>query len=117
MNLAETCKMLKVFYFKVTTSNNKRHRYTSLLCYDNTHSDPHVSLAQTMNESKREELMKVEVSNENGEHVKAKVEVTYLSLSEDKDFASEVISRESLFLIVANTKYGQTVKINNRYIT
>ena len=78
MNLAETCKMLKVFYFKVTTSNNKRHRYLTLLCYHNTHSDPYVSLAQAMNESNREAPMKEDVSNENdGLHAEAKVEVTY----------------------------------------
>ena len=53
--------MLKVFYFKVTTSNNKRHRYPTLLCYDNTHSDPHVTLAQTMNGSNRGKPMKEEV--------------------------------------------------------
>ena len=40
-----------------------------------------------------------------------------MSLSEDEDFASEVISRESLFLIEANTKYGQAVRVNSRYIT
>ena len=39
-----------------------------------------------------------------------------MSLSEDEDFASEVISRESLFLIEANTKYGQAVRVNSRYI-
>ena len=62
--------------------------------------------------------MKEEVSNENdGEHAEAKVEVTYLQLSENEDFASETISRENLFLIGANTKYGQAVMVNSRYIT
>ena len=71
--------MLKVFYFKVTTSNNKRHRYPTLLCYDNTHSDPYVSLAQTMNRFNRGKPMKEEVRNENDdEHAEAKVEVTHL---------------------------------------
>ena len=71
--------MLKVFYFKVTTSNNKTHWYPTLLCYDNTHSDPHVSLAQTMNGFNRGKPNKEEVSNESDcEHVEAKVEVTYL---------------------------------------
>ena len=37
------------------------------ICYDNTHSDAHVSLTQTMNESDREP-MKEEGRNENGEH-------------------------------------------------
>ena len=84
ISLAETCKMLKVFYFKVTTLNNKRHRYPTLLCY-NTHSDPHVTLKQTMNGSNLGKPMK-EVSNENdGEHVK--VEVAYLRLFENEDFA------------------------------
>ena len=34
-----------------------------------------------------------------------------------EDFASEAISRENLFLIRANTKYGQAVRVNARYIT
>ena len=71
-----------------------------------------------MNESNREEPMKEEVSNENnGEHAEAKVEVTYLSLYEDEDFASETISRENLFFIGVNTKYGHAVRFNSRYIT
>ena len=69
--------MLKVSHFEVITSNNKRHRSPTLLCYDNTYSDPHVSLAQTMNGSSRGKPMKEEVRDENdGEHVEAKVKVT-----------------------------------------
>ena len=75
-------------------------------CYDKAHSDAHVSLAQTMNESDREEPMKEEVQKENGKHVEAEDEVVYLSLSRDEDFASEKICRENFFLIGANTKYG-----------
>ena len=60
-------------------------------CYDNTHSDTHVSYPRIMNESGREEPIKEKVSNENGEH--SQDEVTYLSLSGDDDFASETISR------------------------
>ena len=62
--------------------------------------------------------MKEEVSNENdGEHAKAKVEFTYLQLSENEDFASETIFTKNLFLIGANTTYGQAVMVNSRYIT
>ena len=34
-------------------------------CYNNTYSDAHVSLPQTMNEANREESMKEEVRNGN----------------------------------------------------
>ena len=57
------------------------------------HSDVHVSLAQRMNEFRREEPMKEKVSNENGEYSEAQDEVTYLPLSGDDDFASETTSR------------------------
>ena len=70
-----------------------------------------------MKESDREEPMKEEVSNENGEHAKVQDEVTYLSLSGDNDFASETISTENLFLIATNTKYGRAVRVNSRYLT
>ena len=76
-------------------------------CYNNTHSDVHVSLAQTMNESDREEPMKEEVSNENSEHAEAQDEVNYLPLHGDEHFASKTISRENFFLIGVNTKYGR----------
>ena len=69
-----------------------------------------------MNESDREEPMKEEVGNENGEHAEAQDKVTYFLLSRDEDFASETISRENLFLIGANTKYGRTVRVSSRYI-
>ena len=52
-----------------------------------------------MNESNREEPMKEEVSNENGEHAEAQDKVTYLLLSRDENFASETISKENFFLI------------------
>ena len=69
----------KVFYFKVTFSNNRKQWYPTLLSHDNTQRDPHVSLAQTMNGSNRGKPMNKQVSNENdGEHAEAKVEVTYL---------------------------------------
>ena len=62
--------------------------------------------------------MKEEVSNENdGEYAEVKVEVTYLQLCENEDFASETISRENLFLIGANTKCSQAVMVNSRCIT
>ena len=86
-------------------------------CYDNTHSDAHESLAQTINESDREEPMKEEVSNENSKHVEAQDEVTYLLLYRDEDFASKTISRENLFLTGANTKYDRAVRVTSRYIT
>ena len=44
-------------------------------CYDKTHSGAHISLAQTINESDREEPMKEEVRNENGEHAVVQGEV------------------------------------------
>ena len=72
-------------------------------CYDNTHSDAHVSLTQTMNKSDREEPMKEEVSNENGEHAEAQDKVTYLLLSRNEDFAGKTISRENFFLIGGST--------------
>ena len=59
-------------------------------CYDNTDSDAHVSLTQTINESDREP-MKEEIINENGEHAEAQDNVTYLLLSRDEDFARETI--------------------------
>ena len=70
-----------------------------------------------MKKSDREEPMKEEVSNENGEHAKAQDEVTYLSLSGDDDFARETNSSENLFLIAANTKYDRAVMVNSRYLT
>ena len=70
-----------------------------------------------MNESDREEPMKEEVSNENGEHAEGLDEFTYLLLPRDEDFASELISRENFFLIGANTKYCQAVRVTSRYIT
>ena len=72
-------------------------------CYDNTHRDAHVSLTQTMNKSDREEPMKEEVSNENGEHAEAQDKVTYLLLSRNEDFAGKTISRENFFLIGGST--------------
>ena len=69
-----------------------------------------------MNESDREEPMKEEVGNENGDHAEAQDKVTYFLLSRDEDFASETISRENLFLIGANTKYGPAFRVNSRYI-
>ena len=78
-------------------------------CDDNTHNESHLSLAQTMNESEREETMKEKVSNENGEHAEAQDKVTFLLLSRDDDFVSETISR-------ANTKYGRVVRVNSRYV-
>ena len=35
--------------------------------------------------------MKEEISNENGEHAEAQDEVTYLLLSRNEDFASELV--------------------------
>ena len=70
-----------------------------------------------MNESSREEPMKEEVSNENGEHGEGLDEFTFWLLSRDEDFASELISRENLFLIGASTKYCQAVRVTSRYIT
>ena len=96
---------------------NGKSRYATLFFYDNTHCGAHVPLLLTMNESDREEPMKEEVNNENGEHAEVLNKVTYLSLSGDKDFASEAISRENFFLIGANTKHDQTVRVNSRYIT
>ena len=61
--------------------------------------------------------MKEEVSNENGEHAEAQDEVTYLLLSRDEDFAGELIFRENFFLIGANTKYCQAVRVTSRNIT
>ena len=66
-------------------------------CYDNAHSDAPVSLAQIMNESDREEPMKEEVSNENGEHAEGLDEFTYLLLSRDEDFASELFPEKISF--------------------
>ena len=70
-----------------------------------------------MNESDREEPMKDEVNNENGEHADGLDEFTYLLLSRDEDFASELIFRENFFLIGANTKYCQAVRVTSRCIT
>ena len=71
-----------------------------------------------MNEFNKKESMQEEVSSKNdGEHAEAKVEVTNLPLSEDEDFATEAIPRENLFLIRANTKYSQVVRVNSRHIT
>ena len=71
-----------------------------------------------MNEFNKEESMQEEVSSKNdGEHAEAKVEVTNLPLSEDEDFATEAIPRENLFLVRANTKYSQVVRVNSRHIT
>ena len=74
--------------------------------YDNKHSGAHVSLAQSINESYREEPMKEEVNYKNGEHAEAEVEVTYLSLSRDEDLASKTISRKNLFLIIRPSCQG-----------
>lgn len=63
------------------------------ICYDNTYKDAHISLAQIMNESDREEPTKEEGSNKNGEHTEAQDKVTYLLLSRGQDFAGETISR------------------------
>ena len=41
-------------------------------------------------------------------------EVTYLLLSRDEEFASELISRENFFLIRANTTYCQVVRVTSR---
>ena len=46
--------------------------------------------------------------------MEVEVEVTYSS-SGDEDFASETVSRENLFLIGANTKYGRAVRVNTRH--
>ena len=57
--------------------------------------------------------MKEEVRDENdGEHVEAKVKVTKWIFCWRNN-----LQRENLFLIVANTKYGQAVMVNSRYIT
>ena len=50
-----------------------------------------------MNESDRGEPMKVEVSNENGEHAEGLDEFTYLLLSRDEDFASELFPEKISF--------------------
>ena len=52
-------------------------------CNDNTHSDDHLSLTQTMNESDREEKIEEEVNNENGGDAETEDKVTCLSLSGD----------------------------------
>ena len=70
-----------------------------------------------MNESDREEPMKEEVRNENGEHAEGLNEFTYLLLSRDESFASKLISRENFFFIGVNTKYSQAAKFTSRYIT
>ena len=70
-----------------------------------------------MNESGREEPMNEEVSNEKGEHAEGLDDFTYLLLSRDEDFTSELISRENFFLIGTNTKYCQAVRVTSRYIT
>ena len=85
-------------------------------CYNNTHSDAHVPLPQTMNEFNREEPMEEEAKNDNGEHAEVEDEVTYSS-SGNEDFASETVPTENFFLTGANTKYGRAVRINTRYIT
>ena len=71
-------------------------------CCNNTHSDAHLPLTQAMNDSNREEPMEEEVRNDNGEHAEVEDEVTYSSLSEDEDSASETISIENFFLIRAH---------------
>ena len=43
-------------------------------------------------------------------------EVTYLLLSRDEEFASELISLENFFLIRANTKYCEVVRVTGRNI-
>ena len=85
-------------------------------CDNNTNSETHLSLAQTMNEYDRQEAMKDEVSNENDEHAEPQGKVTYLLVSKDKDFASKSISRENFFLIGANTKYRPAVRVSSRCI-
>ena len=85
--------------------------------YDNTHRDTHASSTQIINEPDSEEPMEEYVSNENVEHTEAEDEVTYLSLPEYEDFAIETISSESFFLIGANSKYSQSVRVVSRYIT
>ena len=74
-------------------------------------------MTETINESDREEPMKEEVNNENGEHAEAQDKVIYFLLSRDEDFASETISKENFVLTGANTKYGRAVRINTRYIS
>ena len=86
-------------------------------CYNNTHSDTHVPLSQTMNEFNREEPMEEEAKNDNSEYAEVGDEVTYSSSSGDEDFASETVFRENFFLIGASTKYGRAVRVNTRYIT
>ena len=49
--------------------------------------------------------------------MEAEDEVTNLLLSGDKNFASEIISRENFFLIGTNIKYGRAATVNCRYIT
>ena len=101
--------MLNVFYFKVTTLNNKRDTGTlPFLVMIIVIPTYHWHKQRRTNEGG---------SNDNGEHEEAKVEVTLLSLSEDEDFASEVTSRERLFLVEANNKHGQAVRVNSRNIT
>ena len=60
--------------------------------------------------------MKEEVSNENGEHAEAWDKATYLLMSRYEDFISKTVSRENFFLIGANTKYGQAVRVNSTNI-
>ena len=86
-------------------------------CYNNTHSDAHVPLPQTINEFNREESMEEEAKHGNGEHAEVEDKLTYSPASRDKDFSSETVSREKFFLIGANTKYGRAIKVNTRYIT
>ena len=64
-------------------------------CDDNTHSEAHLSLAPTINESDRKEPMKEEISHENGGHMEAQNKVTYLLLSREDNFTSETIFNRS----------------------
>ena len=94
-------ELAKLSHSKMITGNNQtiavlRQSKSGTLpsfCFDNAHSDAHVPLTQTMNESDRKEAIEEEISNENGEHVEVKDEVNFLLLSGDKDFPGETIFR------------------------
>ena len=67
-----------------------------------------------MNELNREEPMDEKIDcGDDGEHAEVKTEITYFSLLENKDFASKTISRENLFLLGANSKYRQVVRLKS----
>ena len=81
-------------------------------CYNNTHADAQVPLPQTMNEFNSEKPMDEKAKNDNGEYAEVEDEVTFSLSSGDEDFAGEIVSRENFFLIGANTKYDQTIRVN-----